>query len=210
MSTKTSTRRYTNTRRTAQAAQTRADVLVAAAELFRSQGYNATTLVAIAEKAGVAVETVYNGFGSKKKLLRAAVDVAIVGDAEPVAYIDRPEVQRMRQGSQEQRVRAGIEILTDVHERSAALVTAMYEAAANDDEIAAWAREGEANRKRDVRRSLEMIFEHEIPEPALDLLWALYSPETFLKLRNDAGWTREEYETRIIEASTKLIPLLQP
>jgi AcrR family transcriptional regulator len=209
MSPKTQTRRYTNTRRTAQAAQTRADVLAAAGELFRTKGYNATTLQQIADKAGVAVETVYNGFGSKKKLLREAVDVAIVGDAEPIPYIDRPEIEQLRHGPQKQRMTAGMNILADVHERAAALVVALYEAGANDEEIGAWAREGEANRRLDVQRSLEMILEHEIDEAGLDLIWALYSAETFLKLRNEAGWTLDEYKQRMLEASVKLIPLLK-
>lgn len=207
---KTAGRRYTNTRRTAQAAQTRADVLAAAADLFAAQGYNATTLQQIAEKASVAVETVYNGFGSKKKLLRAAVDVAVVGDAQPIPFIERPEVERMRRGPQKQRMQAGMQLLVDIHERSAALVVALYEAGANDDEIAVWAREGEANRKLDVRRSLEMILGHEINEAGLDLIWTLYSAEAFLKLRNEAGWTRDQYEQRMLEASVKLIPLLKP
>jgi TetR/AcrR family transcriptional regulator, regulator of autoinduction and epiphytic fitness len=209
MSTKSQApRRYTNTRRTAQAAQTRADVVHAAIELFGEQGYGATTLAAIAERAGVAVETVYNGFGSKKKLLRAAVDVSVVGDTEPIPFIDRPEVHALRTGTQKQRIRAGMKILADIHERSAGIWRALTEAGASDEEVAAWVVEGDANRKLDVRRSLEMIFDREIPEEGVELLWAFYSPEVFTRLRNE-GWTLEQYEQRMYDASTLLVPLLK-
>jgi len=46
-------------------------------------------LAAIAAEAGAAVETIYTGFSSTKALLRAAMDVAIVGDAQPVPLIER-------------------------------------------------------------------------------------------------------------------------
>ena len=38
----------------------------------------------------MSVETIYNGFGSKKALLREAMDVAVVGDTEPIPYAERP------------------------------------------------------------------------------------------------------------------------
>src|SRR5829696_7801027 len=100
-------RPYRSTRRQQQAAQTRHDVLMAAMRLFNTTGWSGTTMAAIAAEAGVAVETIYSGFGSKKQLLRLAMDVAVVGDAEPVPLADRPEWARMAQGSTEARLRAG-------------------------------------------------------------------------------------------------------
>ncbi len=69
MAAPTTKRSYNSSRRTLQAAQTRDEVLRAATELFRETGWAGTTLAAIAERAGVSVETVYKGFGSKKGLL---------------------------------------------------------------------------------------------------------------------------------------------
>jgi len=56
-------RRYDSTRRQAQAAQTREDILRAAREAFLRRGYPGTTLAAVAMDAGVAVETIYRAFG---------------------------------------------------------------------------------------------------------------------------------------------------
>ena len=68
-------RSYNSSRRSLQAAQTRDEVIRAAMARFSATGWAGTTLAAIAEEAGVSVETIYNGFGSKKGLLRAAMDV---------------------------------------------------------------------------------------------------------------------------------------
>ena len=52
-------RRYDATRRREGAARTRAAILGAARELFAERGYAATSMTAIADRAGVALDTVY-------------------------------------------------------------------------------------------------------------------------------------------------------
>ena len=54
-----------------------------------AEGYGSTTLEQIAARAGVAVQTVYFHFGNKRTVLKEAVDVAAVGDDEPVALLER-------------------------------------------------------------------------------------------------------------------------
>ena len=56
-------------RRARQAAETRADILRAARELFAEQGYSATSIKAVAAKADVSVQTVYDSVGSKADLV---------------------------------------------------------------------------------------------------------------------------------------------
>src|SRR3954469_17069231 len=64
-------RRYDSSRRRAQAAATRADILGAAQRRFEERGYAGTTMEAIAAEAGVALKTVYVAFETKSGLLRA-------------------------------------------------------------------------------------------------------------------------------------------
>ena len=45
--------------------------------------------------AGVSVETIYKGFGSKTGLLEAGGDFSIVGDAAHIAFAERPEFHAM-------------------------------------------------------------------------------------------------------------------
>src|SRR5690242_4957614 len=89
-------RHYESTHRQEQARHTRAVILDAAAALFVSPGYAATPLTAVAAQAGVAVQTVYKIFGSKKALLSALVDVTVAGDDEPVPLPARDFVADIR------------------------------------------------------------------------------------------------------------------
>src|SRR5664279_5417561 len=84
------------TRRGEQARATRRRIVDAAAALFIENGYPATTLDQIAERAGVAVQTIYFHFGNKRTVLKEAVDVAAVGDYEPVPLLDRPWLEQIR------------------------------------------------------------------------------------------------------------------
>ena len=106
-------REYRSPRRQQQAAETRAAVLEAATRLFGERGWAGTGMREVAREAGVSVETVYAGFGSKSDLLMAAIDVAVVGDDEPVpptgARCSRPSAPAARA----ERFQAGARLLTD-------------------------------------------------------------------------------------------------
>jgi AcrR family transcriptional regulator len=75
--------------RAARVADTEERIVRAATELFTADGYAATTLAAVAAAAGVGARTVYVRFGTKAALLKRVVDVAIVGDTEPVDVAGR-------------------------------------------------------------------------------------------------------------------------
>jgi len=70
--------------RNQRAARTRRAIIAAATEEFRSSGYHGATMSAIAERAGVAVQTVYFVFHTKPALLTAAIDSAVMGEVDPV------------------------------------------------------------------------------------------------------------------------------
>src|SRR4051794_17721553 len=83
-------RAYRSERRALQARETRDAIRNAASVRFLRDGYVATSVAAIAEAAGVAPETVYATFGSKRDLLFECLDVSIVGDDAPVSLLERP------------------------------------------------------------------------------------------------------------------------
>jgi AcrR family transcriptional regulator len=203
--TKPKPRRYDSSRRTRQAEQTRSEVLAAALELFNERGWAGTTLAAIAERAEVAVETIYSGFGSKKGLLRAAMDVGVVGDSEPVPFAEREEAARMGRGSREARLRAAVEIQTDIHERTAGVWQAILAAASSDEEVDRWRIELDAGRRLETQRSLALMYERKVDEHVVDLFWALFSSEVYSKLTRDAGWSRSEYEAWLYTATERII-----
>lgn len=71
-------RRYVSEVRARRAAETRAQIVSAALDLFSERGYGPTTMADIAKAAGVSVETVYAN-GPKASLVQAAVRVAVFG-----------------------------------------------------------------------------------------------------------------------------------
>ena len=79
--------------RQAQIAHTEQRIIAAATELFLADGYVATTLEAVAKRARVGARTVYVRFGTKAALFKRVVDVAIVGDTQPVDVLGRDWMQ---------------------------------------------------------------------------------------------------------------------
>ncbi|MGA8993582.1 MAG: helix-turn-helix domain-containing protein, partial [Nocardioidaceae bacterium] len=138
-------REYRSPLRQGQAAQTRRAVLDAATRQFGEHGWAGTSMRAVAEDAGVSVETVYAAIGPKAELLRQAIDVAIVGDDEPVALDQRPEFATTAVGDLPTRIEAGAALITAAHERTVGVLRALREGAAGDAALAqrlAQAREG--------------------------------------------------------------------
>ena len=84
-------RKYDASRRQERAREPRRAVLAAAHAMFVEQGYAQTTMAAVAEAAGVSVETVYKAFGNKAKLVKACFDVAVAGDDEPISIMERED-----------------------------------------------------------------------------------------------------------------------
>src|SRR5258707_1952604 len=80
--------------RQAQTAHTEQRIITAATELFLADGYVATTVEAVARRARVAARTVYVRFGTKAALFKRVVDVAIVGDTQPVDVLGRDWMQQ--------------------------------------------------------------------------------------------------------------------
>lgn len=62
-------KREVRTYRQQQAEATRTRIAEAAQELFAADGYGATSMEAIAVRAGVATRTVYSAFGAKREIL---------------------------------------------------------------------------------------------------------------------------------------------
>src|ERR1700760_111519 len=97
-------RRYQSPGRAEQARRTRARICAAATAQFLAAGDARTTIRgagaaaggAAAAGAGGSVPTGEAAFGTKARLLKAAIDVAAAGDDAPVAMLDRPWAARAR------------------------------------------------------------------------------------------------------------------
>ncbi len=198
-------RPYRSPRRRLQAAETRAAVLAAAARLFGDRGWAATGMRDVARAAGVSVETVYASFRSKSDLLMAAIDVAVVGDAEPVPVDHRPEFAALGSGTRQQRARAAARFVTGVQQRTAGVVLALREAAASDAELAQRMREREQRRRINVEQGAALVAGRAVTPEECDGLWAVLAVEVYHLLTELRGWTPQQYETWLAGAIDRLL-----
>lgn len=199
-------RRYRSQLREQQAQQTKRAVVQAAHELFVTKGWAATGMREVATSAGVALETVYSHFASKRGLLRAVIDAVAVGDDAPVPLAQRPEFLAMGRGRRAARIQAAAELLTVVQQRTAAVAKLLREAAHADEEIAEMLRATRERQRRDVATALELISARS-PQPAdVDGVWAIVSPEVYLLLVEGSDWTPEQYEAWVAATLERVIP----
>lgn len=118
--------------------RTREKIISAARDLFVAQGYGATSLQEVADRAGVAVQTVYFVFRNKRALFKDVVDTSIAGDAEPVATMDRDWFHAAcAEPTAAGQLRAHVRGVRDILGRVAPIMPLIAAAAATDPEIAA-------------------------------------------------------------------------
>lgn len=203
-------RRYDASRRAQAAAQTRARIRAAASALFVEQGYVATTVRDIARAAGVGERTVYAAFPGKADLFRHVLDVATVGDEEPVGVASRPEVQdAMRQADARTAISQSIDYTVALFERAGDLIMVTVQAADADPDMRAAADAG-SHATRQLWRTLgQALHDAGALRPGLteqtagDILYALASPHTHQLLRRHCGWTTERYHAWLTDAVTQ-------
>jgi len=159
----------------------------------------------VARAAAVSVETVYAGFGSKSDLLMAALDVAVVGDAEPVPVARRPEFLALGSGTREQRIAAAARAVTASHVRIAGVYLALREAAASDRDIARRLRELEGRRRVTVEEGISLITGRAATTRERDGVWAVLSVEVYQLLTELSGWTPQQYQAWVIALIDRLI-----
>lgn len=198
-------RPYRSARRQQQAAETRDAVLAAAGRLFAERGWAATGMRDVAADAGVAVETVYANFRSKADLLRAAIDVAVVGDTAEVPVADRPEFTVLASGDFAARAAAAARLNAGVNRRTAGLHQALVHGAAADAALVERLRENEERRRITVRQGAEMVAGRALSERECDGVWAVAGAEVYVLLTAIRGWSYEQYETWLADTILRLL-----
>lgn len=199
-------RRYDSPLRAKRAVETRAGLVEAATTLFVSQGWAKTGMREVAQLAGVAVETLYSHFASKRALLDAVVDHAVVGDDAPIPVVGREEFVAIGRGRRTDRVAAAAALLADIHERTAPFARLLREAATSDAEIAEVLRATRERQRRDVEAGLTLILGRAPTARERDGVWALLSPEVYLLLVDGSGWSIDEYRTWVADTLSSVLP----
>jgi AcrR family transcriptional regulator len=70
--------------------ESRRRLLAAAKAEFAERGYAAATVIRIAERADVSVQTLYSNWGNKRNLLRAVMESSVTGESDVPLEAGRP------------------------------------------------------------------------------------------------------------------------
>lgn len=204
-------RAYVSPRRAEQAKATRQVILDAAQRLFLSHGYGPTSIRAIAEEAGVAVQTIYAVFGNKRQLVIELVENAVTGNDHPVdSQAEDSEISAVRaEPDPRRRAQLGAALTRSITERLLPVFKITSDAAAVDPEFA------ELNQSMIPRRRAEMADGAALlagddglrvsPDDAAASLFVLCSPHVAQLLTEHLGWSFDRYQTWLADAIERLI-----
>jgi AcrR family transcriptional regulator len=190
-------RPYRSELRHQQAALTRTAIIDAATELFVSEGYAGTSVRAIAERAGVAADTVYAVFGSKARVLTAVID-ARLSPPGVSNVMDRPEAQAVRdETDQRSQLRRFARDIASLSTRVRPVYEVLRTAAASEPDARAVFEEMEAHRLTNMGRLASWLLERgplrADENTAATTIWVLASPDVARMLCDVQGWTEQEH-----------------
>jgi TetR/AcrR family transcriptional regulator of autoinduction and epiphytic fitness len=158
----------------------RAEILDAAADVFRDEGYEAASMDRIAERAGASKRTVYNHFASKEALFHAVFEqfFAEVSVLNQVAW----DPERSLQAQLADFARAKSEVIADPRWRGLMLVGlgVCVRDPAFSSKTVTHSKEGENNLVEWLRAAHKMGH-MSVPDPKLaaDLFWSMVSGAVF-------------------------------
>jgi AcrR family transcriptional regulator len=179
-------------------------MLDAAYALFCDQGFAATTMVAIAERAGVAVQTLYFTFHTKDELLQAVQDLTVLGDEALPPPLQPWYLAAVAEPDPERALKLIVGGIAGICARVAPMIP-VFHAVAAEPAGRVWARAEqlrakgmsdlaeELRGKRAFRRGVTL-------DRATDLLMVLLGPETYRSFVIDRGWSPAQWETWTVGA----------
>jgi AcrR family transcriptional regulator len=181
--------------------RTRAAVVEAARTLFLERGYAATTIESISDLSDTPQATVYRLFSSKLGILKAVLDVSIVGDDRSVPMAERPQVLSLLGDRDPVNQLTGFAaLLRDLMARTAPVHRLLADAARSDADAASLLAEIARQRAEGQRRIARSLARSGALKPGLrerdaaDVIHALASPEVYGLLVFDRGWSGDRYE----------------
>ncbi|MCK8475752.1 TetR/AcrR family transcriptional regulator [Microbacterium aurugineum] len=194
----TAPRAYRSALRARQALETRERIVSASARLFATQGYQATTIAAIAREAGVSAETVKTT-ASKAELLIAAFEVTFSGSEGAESLADTEIAAGLLELPDDVFLETVLTQITTANARGHGLWTVLLGAALSDPVVDEALRRILEHRSADYRGLVSELRRRDIASPDIDdsavadALSFLLSPESYQQLVTQSGWTSERY-----------------
>ena len=194
-------REYDSSRRQAQAQETRRHILEAARKLFMERGYAGATAEAIAAEAGVSAQTIYAIFKNKKKILVSLMNVSpTTGVEDHTPMVERANVQAVsEEHDQHRQLQMFAEVVAKNLNQVAVISEIMTEAAKVEPDFDRILQKLNKQRLEHMAFAVQQIAangpfrENADGDYARETVWTLTSPEVFLLLTRDRGWSKERY-----------------
>ena len=187
-------------RRASRRLETERRIVEAATGLFLRDGYAATSLAAVADAADVGERTLYLRFGTKAGLLKRAIDVATVGDTEPVDLAHRElSIRAMDAPTLDERLRTFAQIARRTLARSAGLIEVAQQAV-GEAPIAESVQAGREATQDFVRRFWRQLRTDGLIGDDIDLDWVIATTgllahaETYILMTRTQQWSPDAYQ----------------
>lgn len=196
-------RRYDATNRRARALQTQEAIVVAAGRLFLRDGFQATTIAAVAAGAGVSEETIYKRFRSKTGLVRAIRERALAGEG-PVHAERRSNTLQSEERDPRKIIEGWGQLAIEVAPRVMPILQLVAAGAATDPEMASLRTELDLARLTRMRHNARTLARSGHlragvrASEAGDVLWACSSPELYDLLVTRSGWPLARYARLVV------------
>ena len=205
-------RSYDNTGRVELSSDTRQRIVEAARMLMTERGYRNTTISAVATSAGVHVDTVYQLVGRKPVLLRELIEQAVSGQDHAINAEDRDYVKAIQlEPDPSQKLAIYARAILGWQLRVAPLFIALRDAATTEPEAQQGWREISDRRGANMHKlALELKHTGQL-RPALsigeaaDTIWAMSSPDLYLLLTTERGWSTNRYQRWLATSWQRLL-----
>ena len=197
-------RPYDATSRRARALHKQRAIVDAAERLFLQDGFQATTIPAVATEAGVSQETIYKTFGSKTGLVRAIRERGLAGEG-PVHAERRSNALQKEERDPRRVIEGWGQLTTEVAPKVMPILLLVAAGATTDAEMARLRQELDLARLTRMRRNARRLARAGHlragmrPSQAADLLWACSSPELYDLLVRRRGWALTRYARFIVD-----------
>jgi AcrR family transcriptional regulator len=194
--------------RSRRGSDTRRRIEEAAAALFTRHGYTATTMQAVADQAGVHVQTIYLAYGTKPALLAACAARLVAGPEDPTTHPGERGWAREVAAEPEPRRKLAryVRQIGDVSPRITPLLDVLRATAPAEPDVAAFLEQMEHGRREGPLQLLGLGVapgtwrEGLSPDEVADIVFAIASPDTLRALIDRCGWTRATSEALILRA----------
>lgn len=189
-----------------QADLTRRTILHAARELFHERGYAGTSAKSLAERAGVAVQTIYSTFGSKAGVAKALGELAVAESGIHELTERLPSVHDPVEA-----IELIVRIRRRLREHAGETIAVLRSGAAIEPSLrSAW------DEARRYRRAGQLFLMRRLEDQnaladgvdaarAADISGALTADEVADVLIDQCGWSYDAYEAWLIASLERLL-----